>query len=52
MNTKQCAKCKYWRTGGGGCGSERAFKFCHFLLVTGMRRERNGDECMSRKLKR
>ena len=52
MNTKQCEKCKYWKTGNRGLGSEMDFKFCHYLIVTGMCRERNGDECYSRKLKR
>ena len=52
MNTKQCVKCDYWRTGNGGAGSEKEFKFCHHLLITGKCRERNGDECYSRKLKR
>lgn len=49
MDTKQCIGCDYWKSANGDpCG----FKFCHFLLDTGVRRKYIGDKCLSRGQKR
>lgn len=45
MNTKQCKGCAYWNS---GTGDKQCLKFCHYMLLTGKRRERDGDLCLSR----
>ena len=36
MDTKQCEVCTYWKSANG---ESDGFKFCHFLLDTGVRRK-------------
>ena len=46
MNTKQCKDCIFW---GNADGSGQTIKFCHHLLLTGKRRKKDGDKCLSKK---
>lgn len=49
MNTERCRGCVYWKSLNGGPGE--CSKACHYLLETGLRREREGDRCLCRKAK-
>lgn len=47
---KQCEGCVYYKSlGACGEGTERA---CHYLLIRGKMRERDGDNCCSRQGKK
>lgn len=50
MDTKQCSGCWYWRGANGD--KSQCFKFCHYMVLTGKRRERDGDKCLSRTTQR
>ena len=47
MERNRCAGCKYYRR----LGNDHAM-CCNYLLDTGRRRERDGDECLSYEPKR
>ena len=49
MDTKQCEGCTYWKSANG---ESDGFKFCHYLLDTGVRRKYIGAKCLSRGQKR
>ena len=49
MDRKQCEGCAYWKSANG---DPEGFRFCHFLLDTGVRRKYIGDKCLSRGQKR
>lgn len=46
--TRQCKDCAYWRTlsSANGLG-----KCCHYLLDTKRMRQRDGERCLSRKIR-
>lgn len=47
---KQCEGCVYYKSlGACGEGTESA---CHYLLIRGKMRERDGDNCCSRQGKK
>lgn len=41
---KKCRKCEYWR---GANSNATEMHFCHHLLDTGKRRQREGKDCLS-----
>lgn len=51
MNTKQCEKCIYYSGNSAKRKStvNKSQYCCTYYLDTGMRRERDGDICLSRK---
>lgn len=46
MNTEQCKGCRYWKSTNG---TEKAEHFCHYLLMNGKMRPRDGDKCLGRR---
>ena len=52
MNTEQCNGCYFWRSLHGTGATAYKDKCCHYLLITGERRKRDGDKCLSRRRRR
>ena len=48
MNREQCRRCVHFKTLTMG----NSIQACHYMLDTGMRRDREGDKCLSRETKR
>ena len=46
MNTEQCKGCVYWNSANG---MKKVDHFCHYLLVNGKMRPREGEKCLGRK---
>ena len=46
MNTEQCKGCVYWNSANG---MKIVDHFCHYLLVNGKMRPREGEKCLGRK---
>lgn len=46
MNTEQCKGCVYWNSANG---MKTVDHFCHYLLVNGKMRPREGEKCLGRK---
>ena len=48
MATFECENCVWWRSAGS---TNSCIHCCHHLLITGKRRKREGDKCLSRETK-
>lgn len=53
VNTEQCKGCYFWKNiNSSGTAYKGSEKCCHYLIITGECKKRDGDKCLSRRLMR